>query len=786
MILASLRFFLSDGTSPKVPYTEFERFRKSGVYSRYGCTLDRLIDDRPEASGMVPELDFDEPTHRWIELKDHKWGDRPVYFSLSKNLGFIKHTTAKTRSKKSLATVGDKLIPLISVSSPYPSRRHASEFFGVPRDQYDGIGFEDLPSLLNYKLRDGERFDRHTAATFPFLPFAGIIYPGRVAKSMGIDPELFHDGHVLQLEQPASTDEVRRLAKQRMPEILPHLPITGDSVNKVALFGSSRIGDKVKLHELAIPEEERSDSVDRTMRRFLFNYLQEKPDETDLLDRGKRPSVGVHRSQFSDSEFDEFCKAVSDYFLIDDPKRVIFDMDDEHNMADPEFDEFQLSLLRGEFDPRALEKVDPQEADDSLESGQLEDEPEQHSIPWSQRPRVEPGEQERLLQEGIASIRAGLEQLGSVDTKGFSEQYYKDEVESLNGQINDLKQELIKNRSELKSLDKSLRTISDKYKKQVEDLESQLQSAVSALSESQELNSSLSEAAQELQRQVEEGETERTLALQNLESDKRKLEKDVLRYSNLNIKLKETLDTFFDDIDSVSGKYTDMADELSESTEYASLLEDENEELRDQISDLASRLEYYRGMNHDKIEEEVNLVFDNPSGDDWSVLPESVTTNAQLIAYASKTLKGLAFGPDAEGYAEELDKDSRKHKWVKRAWKAFVGMNEYSLRKRSGEISNLNLEVFLSNGSAKHGMSPHMIALEGVSGTSDHQGTRRFKVPEKLVDEYGPTELFFSHIRIDMSNPAPRIHFLDKTGTGGPIIVGYYGRHLPNRMPTSH
>ncbi|WP_143760854.1 hypothetical protein [Actinosynnema mirum] len=41
--------------------------------------------------------------------------------------------------------------------------------------------------------------------------------------------------------------------------------------------------------------------------------------------------------------------------------------------------------------------------------------------------------------------------------------------------------------------------------------------------------------------------------------------------------------------------------------------------------------------------------------------------------------------------------------------------------------------------------------------------------------------LYRAHIRLGQGDGAPRLFFLDATGTGGSVCVGYAGRHLPLR-----
>ena len=116
--------------------------------------------------------------------------------------------------------------------------------------------------------------------------------------------------------------------------------------------------------------------------------------------------------------------------------------------------------------------------------------------------------------------------------------------------------------------------------------------------------------------------------------------------------------------------------------------------------------------------------------------------------------------------------------WARKAWTALNALSTYAQAKEQGFAGSFF--HYCQQGRAG-ALSVHQVSLqESNTALTQWAQERIFPVPSE-VDPRGRV-LMTAHIRLGTRGVAPRLYFLDRTGSGQGVIVGWLGRHLTNTM----
>lgn len=147
---------------------------------------------------------------------------------------------------------------------------------------------------------------------------------------------------------------------------------------------------------------------------------------------------------------------------------------------------------------------------------------------------------------------------------------------------------------------------------------------------------------------------------------------------------------------------------------------------------------------------------------------------ADLLTHMPR-LFGVAYTGNPE-LTLDLDRRccGRRTSWARKTWRALSALEAYVQARARGEI-NTGFWHYCRSGAAP--ISHHQVGQhESTSSMQRWPQERFFPVPTG-VDPRGRAQMV-AHIRIDSRPPAPRVYYLDRTGHGEGVLVGYIGAHL--------
>lgn len=166
--------------------------------------------------------------------------------------------------------------------------------------------------------------------------------------------------------------------------------------------------------------------------------------------------------------------------------------------------------------------------------------------------------------------------------------------------------------------------------------------------------------------------------------------------------------------------------------------------------------------------------------------PSDVETVVDMVRRAQQQFTHLAFAPNIEDGAGELDGNRTSRTWARKAWAALAALDEYAREVRANPDVAVPMQAFLGSGGAANGLHPSRLALEskygGIAPSPEYVRSRTFPTPSGWIGD--PEVECYPHVKVDPRPPAPRLYFLDDSrGENGVIFVGYLGPHLMNRAP---
>ncbi|WP_421121688.1 hypothetical protein ACE2AJ_09820 [Aquihabitans daechungensis] len=137
-------------------------------------------------------------------------------------------------------------------------------------------------------------------------------------------------------------------------------------------------------------------------------------------------------------------------------------------------------------------------------------------------------------------------------------------------------------------------------------------------------------------------------------------------------------------------------------------------------------------------------------------------------------LPGLALSGGIAAGVAELDALHPRPQHVRRSWRALELLSRYAEDKQANR-SRLGLREWMKATGAPDSWYAANES-EQTTGNDRSHDQRVFDVPTTVH----PSGRVFmpAHLKLGNSGPAPRVHFLDNTGTDGTIYVGYLGPHL--------
>jgi len=150
----------------------------------------------------------------------------------------------------------------------------------------------------------------------------------------------------------------------------------------------------------------------------------------------------------------------------------------------------------------------------------------------------------------------------------------------------------------------------------------------------------------------------------------------------------------------------------------------------------------------------------------------------ELLEAATEQLPQLVLG-EATKASLELDENARSSTWVVKAWDALLALQSFAEARLAGDFEG-NVEQWCRDcppgarivSASALSMTEH----ETVQNHKAMREARTFAVP-KTVHPDGRVAMW-AHYKIDVRDPAPRLHFHDDTRGTGKVYVGYLGRHL--------
>lgn len=132
----------------------------------------------------------------------------------------------------------------------------------------------------------------------------------------------------------------------------------------------------------------------------------------------------------------------------------------------------------------------------------------------------------------------------------------------------------------------------------------------------------------------------------------------------------------------------------------------------------------------------------------------------------------------------DLDQFDVLSDWCKKTWHILLALNDYATHRRTQSIP-MGVQGFLENTpSGSYSYPPGRHARDESDSVKNNP---KFRQPRMLpcpseVNVAGMT-FMGAHFKIAKHGLiSPRLHYYDATASGGLIIVGYIGRHLPNTM----
>jgi hypothetical protein len=198
--------------------------------------------------------------------------------------------------------------------------------------------------------------------------------------------------------------------------------------------------------------------------------------------------------------------------------------------------------------------------------------------------------------------------------------------------------------------------------------------------------------------------------------------------------------------------------------------------LADDLSSARSRIQFLERelLRHDVRSWELSTPVALPIPGSFEELLTAAGDHLALVDMGSGTRASL-----------ELDDNARASVWVVKAWDALLALQSFAEAQGAGNFEG-NVEQWCRDcPPGARVVSANALAMtehQTVQTSKTMREARTFDVPE-AVHRDGRVEMW-AHVKIDVRDPAPRLHFYDDTRGTGKVYVGYLGRHLPSPKTT--